>query len=259
MPASTTARSRSVLDDTVSTRVKRTAAPVRVIHGGRATAEEEPIGVLRSSAVLACAVAALAAAAPAGAADDPYAALLAPSGTCGPAADALGLDAATAQSVMLCLTNYARAQSGLPPLRSSATLDAAGQAKLAADLSCSEFSHTPCGQPFEAVFADYVQGATSYQIGENIAWGTGSFGTPRNTMDGWLHSEGHRENILTAAYAELGIGYLAGRPFQGYSGATLWSQEFGVRSPSGGESSASATKAQPKPKVRRHRRTHRRA
>jgi uncharacterized protein YkwD len=158
--------------------------------------------------------------------------LLAPSGTCGAAADQLSLDAPTAQLAMQCLTNYARAQQSLAPLQLNATLNAAGQAKLKSDVTCAEFSHTPCGQPFDAVFATYVQGATSYQIGENIAWGTGSYGTPRQTMSGWLHSTGHRENILTAAYAELGIGYLPGQTFQAYIGATLWSQEFGLRSPS---------------------------
>jgi len=236
------------------------------MHAAPAAAEERHIGVLRSSALLACAAVALAVAAPTGAADDPYAALLAPSGTCGAAADELALDAASAQAAMLCLTNYARAQSGLAPLRLSTALNAAGQAKLASDLSCGEFSHTPCGAPFDAVFATYVQGATSYQIGENIAWGTGSFGTPRNTMNGWLHSTGHRENILTAAYAELGIGYLPGQTFQGYSGATLWSQEFGVRSPAGGQSTATVAKApaakpaaKPKPKPHKRRRIRRRA
>jgi len=185
---------------------------------------------LRSPALYACAVvAALGLASAASAAPDPYAALLAPSGTCGPAADQLGLDAATAQSAMQCLTNYARAQEGLAPLQLNATLNAAGQAKLKSNISCSEFSHTPCGQPFDTVFSSYVEGATSYQIGENIAWGTGSYGTPRQAMNGWVHSAGHRENILTAAYAELGIGYLPGQTFQGYDGATLWSQEFGLR------------------------------
>jgi uncharacterized protein YkwD len=188
---------------------------------------------LRSPSVFACVVVvALGLAAAAGAADDPYAVLLAPPGTCGPAADQLGLDAPTAELAMQCLTNYARAQQGLTPLQLNATLNAAGQAKLGSDLSCGEFSHTPCGQPFDVVFATYLQGATSYQIGENIAWGTGSYGTPRQAMNGWLHSDGHRENILTAAYTELGIGYLPGESLQGYSGATLWSQEFGVRSPS---------------------------
>ena len=199
---------------------------------------------LRLPALVACLLIAVLGLASAAAADDPYAALLAPTGTCGSAAEQLNLDAATAQLAMQCLTNYARAQESLPPLQLSTTLNAAGQAKLKSDLSCGEFSHTPCGQPFDVVFATYVQGATSYQIGENIAWGTGSFGTPRQTMNGWLHSTGHRENILTAAYAELGIGYLPAQTFQGYSGATLWSQEFGLRSPA---STATVTTVAPKP------------
>jgi uncharacterized protein YkwD len=160
---------------------------------------------------------------------------------------------------MQCLTNYARTQQGLPPLQLNATLNAAGQAKLKSDISCADFSHTPCGQPFDTVFAAYVQGATSYQIGENIAWGTGSYGTPRQAMNGWVHSAGHRENILNAAYAELGIGYLPGQTFQGYDGATLWSQEFGLRTPSASALSAPkpVVKAKPKkgPSSRLHRST----
>jgi uncharacterized protein YkwD len=213
---------------------------------------------LRSPALYVCVAAGalvLASTAGATAADDPYAALVAPSGTCGPAADQLGIDAATAQLAMQCLTNYARAQEGLAPLQLNATLNAAGQAKLKSDISCAEFSHTPCGQPFDTVFSSYVQGATSYQIGENIAWGTGSYGTPRQAMNGWVHSAGHRENILTAAYAELGIGYLPGQTFQGYDGATLWSQEFGLRTPglSATFTPKPVTKAKPK-KNRPHRR-----
>jgi uncharacterized protein YkwD len=207
---------------------------------------------LRSPALCACvAVVALSLASVASAAADPYAALLAPSGTCGPAADQLGLDASTAQLAMQCLTNYARAQQGLTPLQLNTTLNAAGQAKLKGDISCAEFSHTPCGQPFDTVFSSYVQGATSYQIGENIAWGTGSYGTPRQAMNGWLHSAGHRENILTAAYVELGIGYLPGQTFQGYDGATLWSQEFGLRTPS-----PSATPPTQKPVVKAKPKSH---
>jgi uncharacterized protein YkwD len=174
-------------------------------------------------ALLACLVVAAPAAA------GPYSNLLAPSGTCGPAADQLNLDPATARTAMLCLTNWARAQSGLAPLKANATLDGAGDAKLHADLSCGELTHTPCGTPFTSVFAAYVAGATSYSLGENIAWGTGDFGTPRGTMDGWLNSAGHRANILNGSYAEIGFGYLSNQTFLGYSGATLWSQELGTR------------------------------
>jgi len=212
---------------------------------------------LRSPALCACvALAALGLASVARAAADPYAALLAPSGTCGPAADQLGLDAATAQVAMQCLTNYARAQQGVTPLQLNSTLNAAGQAKLKNNVSCAEFSHTPCGQPFDTVFASYVQGATSYQIGENIAWGTGSYGTPRQAMNGWLHSAGHRDNILTAAYAELGIGYLPAQNFQGYDGATLWSQEFGLRSPSAGAISPQRQVVKAKSKSHKTKRRH---
>jgi uncharacterized protein YkwD len=182
--------------------------------------------------LLLCCAAVCAAAVPgARSADDPYASLLAPTGVCGAAADELSLDRAAAQQAMTCLTNYARTQSGLAALQQSSVLNDAGQAKLTANLSCGEFSHTPCGKPFTDVFAAYVAGATSYALGENIAWGTGSYGTPRETMDGWLHSTGHRENILRAGYRELGVGYLADRTFQGYPGASLWSQEFGARTP----------------------------
>jgi len=190
-------------------------------------------------------------------ADDPYAALLAPSGVCGAAADQLSLDLAVAEQAMTCLTNYARSQSGLAPLQRNPVLDDAGRAKLAADLSCAEFSHTPCGKPFTAVFAAYVQGATSYALGENIAWGTGSYGTPRQTMSGWLHSTGHRENILNADYRELGIGYLSDQTFEGYSGASLWSQEFGARTPAAATQAtvppATAPVAKPVQKKKHHR------
>lgn len=165
------------------------------------------------------------------AAADPTSGLLAPPGVCGPSADRLNLDVATARKAMVCLTNYARVHSGLKRLVGNAMLDQAGEAKLDADISCGEFSHTPCSKPFEAVFAAYLTGATAYTLGENIAWGTGSFGTPRQTMNVWLHSSEHLQNILSRAFHQLGIGYLADQTFQGTTGATLWSQEFATRSP----------------------------
>ena len=183
---------------------------------------------LRTVALLACASAALSAGS-AQAAKDPYASLLAPPAVCGSAADALSLEQAVAVRTMLCLTNYARTRSGLEPLRANPLLAQAGQAKLTADLACGELSHTPCGKPFRSVFAVYLKGASSYQLGENIAWGSGNLGTPRQTMNSWLHSTRHRENILTPGFRDLGIGYEPDETFQGYSAATLWSQEFATR------------------------------
>ena len=214
----------------------------------------------RALAALACTVAAAVAASTARAADDP-AALLAPAGTCGPAENQLNLSQAAAAQTMLCLTNFARTGVGLAPLHPSTTLDQAGTAKLAANVSCNEFSHTPCGQPFSDVFAGYLGGANAYRIGENIAWGTGSYGTPRETMFAWLHSTGHRENILNADFQELGVGYLASQTFLGYANAALWSQEFGTRTPAAAAAQAPAAAARPlkrqEPPRPRRRRFHR--
>jgi uncharacterized protein YkwD len=204
--------------------------------------------------ILAAAVAAALLCGGARAADDPYAALLAPAETCGPASEQVDLDPSAAELVMLCLTNYARTQSGLQPLGLNWTLNAAGDAKLAADVECGVFSHEPCGQSFDAVFSTYTLGATSFRIGENIAWGTGSFSTPLATMNAWLHSAGHRENILEPSFRELGIGYLDERSFQGYDDATLWSQQFGVRAPAtaAATSGPQVAAAKPKPKPPAH-------
>ena len=156
--------------------------------------------------------------------------LLAPPGVCGAAADLTPLDPTTARRAMLCLTNYARARSGLRPLAANAQLDAAGQSRLRGNVACGEFSHTPCGRPFANVFAAYLAGADGYRIGENIALGGDEFATPRSTMDGWLHSPGHRANILAPAFRDVGIGYVTGVAFQGSQNVSLWSQEFGSRS-----------------------------
>ncbi|HXY79742.1 MAG TPA: CAP domain-containing protein, partial [Gaiellaceae bacterium] len=107
-------------------------------------------------------------------------------------------------------------------------LNLAGQAKLRADLTCDQFSHHPCGHPLKSVFARYLAGSSSYRIGENLAWGTGDDGTPRQTLSNWLNSPEHRANLLTPQFRDLGVGYLANQSFQGLQDATLWSQEFGT-------------------------------
>ena len=203
----------------------------KLFSGSQFRPTTEVVARRRPLLVLALALAAVLSAGASRAFAGPASSLLAPPGACGPAADRLDLDPATAQKAMRCLTNYARVHSGLRPLAANATLNGAGAAKLQADIACGQFTHTPCSHPFTDVFARYLTGANSYTLGENIAWGTGSYGTPRETMNEWLNSPEHRQNILSPAFHELGIGYLSEQSFQGTTGATLWSQEFGTRSP----------------------------
>ena len=41
--------------------------------------------------------------------------------------------------------------------------------------------------------------------GENLAKGEGAAGAPSSIVDGWMHSPGHRANILRRGFAEIGV------------------------------------------------------
>jgi len=124
---------------------------------------------------------------------------------------------------MLCLTNFARAAEGRPPLLANAGLRMAAGHKDGDILSCDEFSHEACGRDF----AHWVERFTDcHAIGENIAWGTGPLGGVRPIFRSWMHSSGHRENIL-GPYSRIGIAVRSGR-LEGNAGARVWTQDFGA-------------------------------
>jgi len=62
---------------------------------------------------------------------------------------------------------------------------------------------------------------TEGALGENIA----GCGTVSTAMDLWLHSTGHRENILRKEYSEIGIGIKSGGPY-----GKMFTTDFGFRS-----------------------------
>ena len=64
-------------------------------------------------------------------------------------------------------------------------------------------------------------------VGENIAWGSGSLGSPENRFEGWMNSPGHKANILDGSFREVGIGAATG-PYDRYSNATMWTADFGA-------------------------------
>lgn len=128
---------------------------------------------------------------------------------------------------MLCLVNAARHGHGLPELTSPLVLDRAATRKSADILRCDEFSHEACGRPFTYWMErfGYLRGCAS--SGENIAWGTGGLASPRAIFRAWMHSAGHRANIL-GDFEEIGIGLRLGE-LEGSSGAHVWTQDFGKR------------------------------
>lgn len=151
--------------------------------------------------------------------------LLAPAATC-PHQNHLGVSNKLQLQAMLCLTNFARTHSGLDRINSSTQLVEAAAGKTRDILRCDEFSHEACGREFTYWMeqSGYLAGSC-WGAAENIAWGTGMIGTPRAIFRAWLHSSGHRENIL-GPYTDIGIGLREGT-LEGSKGAHVWVEEFG--------------------------------
>jgi uncharacterized protein YkwD len=133
--------------------------------------------------------------------------------------------AAAQERAMLCLVNRARTSRGLSPLASPRVLNQAADRKSGDMISCDEFSHEACGREFTYWIEQF--GYDACRAGENIAWGSGSRGTPLSIFRAWMHSSGHRRNIL-GAFEDIGIGLRTGS-IEGFSGARVWTQQFGTR------------------------------
>lgn len=153
------------------------------------------------------------------------ASLVAPLSAC-PEGAAANATPAAQERGMLCLVNYARAQSGEPALSDNGTLTESASDKSRDVLECDSFSHTACGREFT-----YWIKATGYiatpcwHVGENLAWGAGEFGSVRSIFRAWLRSPEHRENIL-GDYAETGIDVRTGT-LGGIAGTKVWAEHFG--------------------------------
>lgn len=150
-----------------------------------------------------------------------------PAGAAGcPGQNSSGAAATVQEKTMLCLVNRARRSRGLSPLAAPASLARAAARKSADILRCDEFSHEACGREFTYWF-DRV-GYEGCREGENIAYGSGSYATPRTIFGLWMHSAGHRRNIL-GPYEDIGIGLQVGT-LGDVRGAHVWTQEFGAQS-----------------------------
>jgi uncharacterized protein YkwD len=127
----------------------------------------------------------------------------------------------------LCLLNQQRRAHGLPPLRDNSRLDLASQ-RHANDMSVHKyFAHGDFVGRIKA--SRYLGGARGWTIGENIAWGSWDYATPAAIVDGWMHSPGHRANILNRQFKEIGLGVARGAPEAGQANGGTYVTDFGAR------------------------------
>jgi hypothetical protein len=104
---------------------------------------------------------------------------------------------------LLSQTNTAREANSIKPLQLNQALSQAAQAK-ANDMAANNYwSHqTPAGNP-PWMFAE-AQGYSYQKLGENLATG---FANPQATINGWMASTEHRNNMLDKAYTQVGFGF----------------------------------------------------
>lgn len=130
------------------------------------------------------------------------------------------------------LHNQIRKERNLRPLCVHPALQRAARAHSEDMIRRDYFSHdTKGGRTFDArlkAFGYDSKGYRSYAIGENIAWGGGSYGEPESIMNSWMKSDGHRRNILNDEFREIGIGTFSGT-YKDKEGVTMYTADFGAR------------------------------
>jgi uncharacterized protein YkwD len=132
----------------------------------------------------------------------------------------------------LCLLNEERGRRGLGRLRLNDRLSAAADRHSRDMVRRNYFSHDSLSG---ATFVDrirrtgYLRSARSWSVGENLAWGSGSRGTPEQILRAWMDSPAHRANILTRRFREIGIGVAEGAPVRVGVAAATYTTDFGSR------------------------------
>ncbi|TXK74140.1 LysM peptidoglycan-binding domain-containing protein [Paenibacillus sp. N3.4] len=104
---------------------------------------------------------------------------------------------------VVALVNQERTKAGLKPLTVNKSLSGMALDKAKDMYNNHYFDHTSptYGSPFDMM--------TTYGIhygyaGENIANGQK---TPQDVMTAWMNSSGHRQNILSPNFTQIGVGY----------------------------------------------------
>ncbi len=135
---------------------------------------------------------------------------LAGGGSCA-AADARAADAAQHARAVRCLVNAERVRRHLPRLRADGHLADAAAAHARDMVRRDYFDHTgPGGSTPERRVRS--AGYAFRSLGETIAWGSGSYGTPASTVARWMASPPHRRILLESRLRDIGVGVARGAP-----------------------------------------------
>jgi uncharacterized protein YkwD len=164
-------------------------------------------------------------------------ALPASSAAAAPCADAglmpTAANGAQVRAGTLCLINRERTSRGLRALRHDGQLRKVAGRYSRQMVRQSFFDHVgPNGSTVRSRIngTTYLKRAATWSLGENLYWGSGESATPQESVQGWMHSPGHRRNVLDRRFRDIGIGIAIGAPedVEGSPSAT-YTTDFGSR------------------------------
>ncbi|SHI23507.1 spore coat assembly protein SafA/uncharacterized protein, YkwD family [Sporobacter termitidis DSM 10068] len=127
----------------------------------------------------------------------------------------------TLEQQVINLVNKERAARGLTQLTANWELCRVARYKSQDMINKHYFDHTSptYGSPFQMMESF---GFRFSAAGENIAYGqTSPNQVMYDTKAGWMNSPGHRANILSASYTQIGVGVA-----KAANGTYYWTQEF---------------------------------
>jgi uncharacterized YkwD family protein/spore coat assembly protein SafA len=121
------------------------------------------------------------------------------------------------ENEVIRLTNIERSKNGLPALTQNWELSRVARYKSADMANKGYFAHqSPTyGSPFTMMQNFGIKFSAA---GENIAYGQR---TPQEVVTAWMNSPGHRANILSRSYSQIGVGFA-----RNSSGTAYWTQMF---------------------------------
>lgn len=126
-------------------------------------------------------------------------------------------DIKSQESEVVRLVNIERSKYGLSALKENWELSRVARYKSQDMIDKNYFSHTSptYGSPFTMMESF---GLRFTAAGENIAMGQR---TPQEVVTAWMNSPGHRSNILSPTYIQIGVGLAKDK-----NGICYWTQMF---------------------------------
>lgn len=118
---------------------------------------------------------------------------------------------------LLEATNQERQASDTNSLELNEKLNAAAQAKAQDMVARDYWSHTTPDEQMPWVFVEKA-GYKYQKAGENLAYG---FASNQETVNGWMNSPSHRQNVLDVSYSEVGFGIAQSPDFIGNGPETI--------------------------------------